>query len=98
MVLVERDLSILKYLLDMKFADVELIGGHFFDLVGCNFSATRNRLKALESEGYIVGQKGLIGSHRKYYFATMKSYRLVKNEFLESVVVKPINVGFFGFF
>lgn len=75
LVIQERDLSILRFCLEMRFACVETLDAIFFKTHDSTLFAARKRLARLESNGLLKGLTLAPGSLRKYYVVTAKGHR-----------------------
>jgi len=71
----KRDLEILKFCLEMKFADIEILNQKFFNLADPKMFACRKRVQKLESLGYLRSALMLAGTTKKFYLTTTKGHR-----------------------
>ncbi len=71
----KRDLEILRFCLEMKFADVESLNQVFFDAESQDMFAARKRIQKLESVGFLKSVSLLSGTAKKFYLTTPKSHR-----------------------
>ena len=86
-VLTDRDLKIIKFILEMKFANVNDIYIRFFKAkhIGIECLTTRSayrRLQLIEENGYLVSCKNHL-SGEKLYFPSPKGYYLILNSGIE---------------
>ena len=84
----ERDYRILRWLLEMKFADIEQINRAFFVKESVNLSGARTRIKKLERAGYLLSSFGFDGSSKKYYLVNKLGALALKNYFFDDLIVK----------
>lgn len=78
----KRDLEILRFCLEMKFADVESLNQVFFDAKSQDMFAARKRIQKLESVGFLKSVSLLSGTAKKFYLTTPKGHReLTKGNF-----------------
>lgn len=94
-ILSERDLSILLFLLDMKFASIKDIFEKFFSVtlegeVAKSNVWTIGRLQQLEKAGLIKSVHSF-SDRRKYFMATVKAYRVVSERMDLDLISKPLN-------
>ena len=93
-----RDLEILRFCLEMKFADIEILNSKFFDPDSLEMFAARKRVQKLEASGFLKSVSMLSGTTRKFYLTTKKGYREVLNitpdENIPEVVTKLSVVTF----
>lgn len=92
-VLSERDLNILEYILDMKFASIQDVFEKFFKVTLSGEEAKSNewavrRLQQLSRAGYLKGTHSF-SLRDKFYVATMRAYYAVSRAYPEKEVVKP---------
>jgi hypothetical protein len=92
-VLTDRDVGILEFILDMKFASVGDVFAKFFkvnlsgEVARSNEGAIR-RLQQLEKAGFLKGTHSF-AERTKYYLATPKAYYAVSKLRPDAVVIKP---------
>lgn len=92
-VLTDRDLLIIEYILDMKFASIQNIFEKFFkvtfsgDLAKSNEWTVR-RLQQLVSAGYLLKTHSFT-ERENYYLATLKGFRAVKDSKPELEILRP---------
>ena len=70
-----RDLEILRFCLEMKFADIESLNFWFFDFKNLGLFAARKRIQKLEAGGFLKSTSMLSGTTKKFYLTTPKGYR-----------------------
>lgn len=93
-VLSHRDLEVLEFIIDMKFASLAEVFEKFFSHVGSDQTVTsstewaRKRLRQLEAAGLLGADYG-IGLRERVYFATQKGYYAVNSISPEKMLVKP---------
>lgn len=73
----KRDLEILSFCLEMKFADVESLNQKFFDANSLDMFGARKRVQKLEAYGLLRSVSLLSGTSKKFYLTTPKGYREV---------------------
>lgn len=83
MILTNRDLEIIKFILEMKYSSVEDIYQRFFKINFLGLESLTNRaayrrLQLLEENGYLTSSRNFI-VNEKIYLATPKSYYLLLN-------------------
>lgn len=93
LVLTERDLNIIEYVLDMKFATVQDVFEKFFKITLSNEEAKSDewavrRIQQLTSNGYLNGIHSF-SERKKYYLGTWKGYYAVEKVKPELNVSKP---------
>ena len=71
----KRDLEILRFCLEMKFADVESLNQKFFDAKSQDMFAARKRIQKLEAVGFLRSVNLLSGTAKKFYLTTPKGHR-----------------------
>lgn len=92
--IVNRDLEILRYLLQMKFSSVDEIHRKFFPGSIAKsranaFRTTRDRLAILKRLGLITTTQSLF-SRRQYFLCTWKGYYAVAREWDKFALPKPV--------
>jgi hypothetical protein len=88
----KRDLEILRFCLEMKFADIESLNEVYFDAQSHDMFAARKRIQKLESVGLLRSVSLLSGTAKKFYLTTPKGYReLVKGVTSHEVIPNPIS-------
>ncbi|MFV8250496.1 replication-relaxation family protein [Bdellovibrio bacteriovorus] len=95
-ILTPRDLEILEFILDMKFASIEDIFEKFFKVTLAGEEAKSNewavrRLQQLAKAGYLKGVHSF-SERTKFYLATIKAYQEVSRNKPEEEVLKPSRV------
>lgn len=92
--LVERDLRVLEFILDMKFAGCAEVFERFFsrvhdgEVVAASHEWTRKRLRQLTQGGFLRAGVGVHGG-AAVYFATFKAFYALSSVYPESVFPKP---------
>lgn len=94
--LVERDLKVLEFILEMKFAGYSEVFEKFFSAPRTGGSTesmewARKRLRQLEQAGFLQSEVSLLGGS-KVYVVTLKGYYALSRVFPERGFPKP-NVG-----
>jgi hypothetical protein len=92
-VLVERDLDIIQFILDMKFASIQNIFEKFYKVTKFGVKTkdhqwATKRLRALEKAGYLKGIYSF-SLRDKFYLVTMRGYSAVARAKPEEVILKP---------
>ncbi|MFV3409701.1 replication-relaxation family protein [Bdellovibrio bacteriovorus] len=95
-ILTPRDIAILEFILDMKFASIEDIFEKFFKVTLAGEEAKSNewavrRLQQLSKAGYLKGVHSF-SERTKFYLATIKAYQEVSRSKPEEEVLKPSRV------
>jgi hypothetical protein len=85
-----RDFEILRFCLEMKFADIESLNQNFFDPLSQEMFAARKRVQKLESGNFLKSISMLSGSAKKFYLTTPKGYRELSKLATSKVVPKPV--------
>ena len=93
--LTSRDLAIISYVCEMKFASLEDLHFKFFKtLKNGNESNSlwwaRERLTALEKDGFIVRQYAF-DERVSYFLGTLKGYKTLQLRSPESLAVRPVD-------
>ena len=92
--LVERDLRVLEFILDMKFAGCTEVFEKFFsrvhdgEVLAASHEWTRKRLRQLMQGGFLRAGFGVSGG-ASVYFATFKAYYALNSVYPEHVFPKP---------
>lgn len=92
--LVERDLRVLEFILDMKFAGCAEVFEKFFsrvhdcEVLAASHEWTRKRLRQLAQGGFLRAGVGVSGG-ASVYFATFKAYYALASVYPERVFPKP---------
>lgn len=92
--LVERDLRVLEFILDMKFAGCAEVFEKFFsrvhdgEVLAASQEWTRKRLRQLTQGGFLRAGVGIHGG-ASVYFATFKAYYALSSVYPERVFPKP---------
>lgn len=90
----QRDIEVLEFIIDMKFAGCAEVFEKFFSRVGIEKTEasstewTRKRLRQLEAAGLLRADVG-IGLRERVYFATFKGYHAVSSIHPEKMLAKP---------
>ncbi|WP_413942745.1 replication-relaxation family protein [Bdellovibrio sp. HCB-162] len=95
-ILTERDIEVIEFILDMKFSSVEDIFERFFKVTLAGEEARSNewairRLQQLAKAGYLKGTFSF-SERTKFYLATPKGYKAVSDAKPEAYVIKPSQV------
>lgn len=90
MIIQKRDLEILKWGLEMRFMDIEMVHRSFFDGDNPSMSTARNRIRVLKNEGYLKKVLGFDGSTKSYYLVTRKSFNFLKINYPDELLVSPL--------
>ena len=88
----KRDYEIFKFLLDMKFSDIEGLHEKFFkdqSMSSPHLGGARTRVLSLYKAGYLNHRFAPNGTSRKYYMATLKAYRALVGHVDGEIVSKP---------
>ena len=89
-----RDLEVLEFIIDMKFAGLNEVFEKFFSRVGSDRTVTsstewtRKRLRQIEAAGLLRADVG-IGLRERVYFATFKGFYAVNSIHPEKMLAKP---------
>lgn len=92
--LVERDLRVLEFILDMKFAGCAEVFEKFFsrvhdgEVLAASHAWTRKRLRQLTQGGFLRAGVGVSGG-ASVYFATFKAYYALASVYPDRVFPKP---------
>lgn len=92
--LVDRDLRVLEFILDMKFAGCAEVFDRFFsrvhdgEVVAASHEWTRKRLRQLTQGGFLRAGVGVHGG-AAVYFATFKAFYALSSVYPERVFPKP---------
>lgn len=94
MVLVqERDLKIFKWLLEMNYSSLEMLGRLFFaDGDSWKKDAVRNRMYQLRSHGWLESVVGLDIDRTTHFAATLKAWHAVQNSAHQGFLPRPRGV------
>jgi len=86
----DRDIEILRFCLEMKFADLESLNAKFFDAKSQGMFAARKRIQKLEESGFLNSKPLQPGSAKKFYIATNKGLQAVRRHSQDLIVPKPV--------
>lgn len=87
----KRDLEILRFCLEMKFADVESLNKMFFDANSQDMFAARKRIQKLELVGFLRSVSLLSGTPKKFYLTTPKGYRELFKVSNSDIIPNPVS-------
>lgn len=87
----KRDLEILRFCLEMKFADVESLNQVFFDAKSQDMFAARKRIQKLEAVGFLRSVSLLSGTAKKFYLTTLKGHRELLKVATSGVIPNPVS-------
>lgn len=87
----KRDLEILRFCLEMKFADVESLNQVFFDAESQDMFGARKRLQKLEAVGLLRSVSLLSGTAKKFYLTTPKGHRELLKVATSVVIPNPVS-------
>lgn len=87
----KRDLEILRFCLEMKFADVESLNQVFFDAKSQDMFGARKRLQKLEAVGLLRSVSLLSGTAKKFYLTTPKGHRELLKVATSVVIPNPVS-------
>lgn len=87
----KRDIDILKFCLEMKFADIESLNQLFFDAEKKDMFGARKRVHKLELSGYLKSFALLQGTSKKFYLTTAKGCREVLKFATNKYTLNPVS-------
>ncbi len=87
----KRDLEILRFCLEMKFADVESLNQVFFDAKSQDMFAARKRIQKLEAVGFLRSVSLLSGTAKKFYLTTPKGHRELGKVSTSESIPNPVS-------
>lgn len=85
-VLQDRDLDILRFCLEMKFSDIEILNWKFFDPKSSDMFGARKRIQKLEVGGFLKSILMHSGNAKKFYLTTAKGYREVLKKYSDQII------------
>jgi DNA-binding PadR family transcriptional regulator len=87
----KRDLEVLRFCLEMKFADVESLNQVFFDAKSQDMFGARKRIQKLEAVGFLRSVSLLSGTAKKFYLTTLKGHRELLKVATSVVIPNPVS-------
>lgn len=87
----KRDLEVLRFCLEMKFADVESLNQVFFDAESQDMFGARKRIQKLEAVGFLRSVSLLSGTAKKFYLTTPKGHRELLKVATSGVIPSPVS-------
>jgi hypothetical protein len=86
----ERDFLILKWILEMRFSNLEMVNEGFFSDKSVSMATARSRISQLVQGNYLLKTQGYDSTTKAYYLATKKAHKVLETRDLDGVLVKPI--------
>lgn len=85
-----RDSKVLRFCLEMKFADIESLNLLFFKSQDLKMFAARKRVQKLEMGGFLRSVKLHPGTTKKFYLTTPKGHRELAKEESPQLIANPV--------
>jgi hypothetical protein len=86
----ERDFLILKWILEMRFSNLEMVNDGFFSESSPSMATARSRIKKLLDDGYLKKVNGYDQTTKAYYVSTKKSYKTLLEKNPDKIIPSPV--------